>query len=40
MQNPKSWKYFAYGVAISACGAVVAEVVRDLYRKYAVRGAK
>ncbi len=34
MQNPKSFKYFAYGVAVAAVGALVAEVGRSLYRKH------
>lgn len=32
--NGKNLKAFAYGVAIAAVGAIVAEVGRDLYRKY------
>ncbi|AAD43551.1 structural protein [Pseudoalteromonas phage Cr39582] len=35
MQKPsgKGLKYFAYGVAISAAGAILAEYVRDWMRK-------
>lgn len=31
--NPKNLKYFAYGVAISVAGAILADYVRDWMRK-------
>ncbi|WP_017217398.1 MULTISPECIES: hypothetical protein [Pseudoalteromonas] len=38
MQTPRNVKYFAYGVAVAAGGALLAEVVRSLYRKYTAGG--
>ena len=32
MNNPKNLKYFAYGVAISVVGAIVADYFRDWMR--------
>ncbi|MEC4091147.1 hypothetical protein [Pseudoalteromonas rubra] len=39
MHNPKNIKYFAYGVAISVVGAIAADVVRGMYRRYTTKGA-
>jgi hypothetical protein len=38
--NGKNLKAFAYGVAIAAMGAIVAEVGRDMYRKFKASKAK
>ena len=38
--NGKNIKAFAYGVAIAAIGAIVAEVGRDMYRKFTAQKTK
>lgn len=32
--SSRGWKGFAFGVAIAAIGAVMADVIRDQYRKF------